>query len=339
MSLSDQPSEEAPTNTEGTTEGLDEQPEQPVEGQAFICDIEGCGKTFNTEMSLRMHKLRSHRVSPKTGKPSEGKPERRESAEVIASEYDNLLAILKMTKCPKPEAVCRLAEGFGFTQEGIFEAMRQNNTPLDVMRLTISLWALHCDEMIHPELARKLRITKFPVRPSYEEPYEYDRYGFRKRPSEVGELLTGVGNLLRNVRPTDETGSNLLHELTYKMGQMEERMKNPQQPVNTGESQAISLLQGQIKDLNNKLEQSEKQRIDDKFNYLEDKIEEAKKSSQQDALTAAINRGADVLEVIAKGLTVGVSANPPPEREKTTRPKGAPTIEEMVREAEPDLVE
>ena len=324
-----------------------------------------CQKTFERPTeddafnAVKMHALPAHKVrltrtdvglaeKEEIEKPMRVRGRRREVAEVIASEYDNLLAILKMTKCPKPEAVCRLAEGFGFTQEGIYEAMKRSATPVDVMRLVLSLWSLHLDEMLHPEIARKLRVTKFPIRPGYEEPYEYDRFGFRKKPSEVGELLTGVGNLLRNVRPTDETGSNLLHELTYKMGQMEERMKNPPQPDNTGNDQVISGLQTQVSELTKKLDEEREKRLFDKIDGLTKEVQDVKnRAMSAESAYGVLNTTIVSVKELAKEylemgkIAMGFQPNPakPPTRKKVELPEGVESPLEQLAREHPELVE
>ena len=326
----------SPTEEPADTE-LHEEPEM------FVCPIEECGKSFEKFTSLRAHALRSHRtrlelidgrVEITGGKEAEGKPPRakaKKEAEpvIISTQADQLKDILKSVKYDKIDACLKLTDTYGYDLLSIYQSLTELGAARSIIRPVIAFWSARTNEPIPKRIASELSLMPMQrrdwhTRSLYERGYPPSEEDFRQG----GTILHGMANVIRALKESE--GAKQDPNLMYKLGAIEKQLEQSKSTPVVMESPVVGELQKQVSELTKKLDDEREKRQEERFKRLEDKIEEAKRSSEKDALTAAINRGADVLEIVAKGLTVGITANPPPEREKVKSSEEAPTIYDLV---------
>ena len=334
----------------------------------LACPIEGCGKTFERPTedeafnAVKMHALPAHKIkltradlglAPKerVEKPTRVRETPRvKTEEVLPDEYNYLLETLTEFGVSRGKPICDLMSRLSWdAYDALADYLELSGVRRDRIALVLESWSQHRGTQIPKEVSEKLKV------PQYTR--QYDRYGFRRRgygaEEDIDTLIdrqiqrkTKLSMLkgLEEPRPTDETGSNLLHELTYKMGQIEERMKQPAQPVVVDNS----ALQQRVEDLSKKLDEEKEKRLFDKIDTLTKEVQEVKnKAMSAESAYGVLNTTIVSVKELAQeyfGFAKAVATgrfNPEktPKRKKIERPEGAPTIEEMVREVEPDLVE
>ena len=322
-------------------EELDKQGEESVEEpEVYVCSVEGCGKTFDNPNSLKMHQLRSHRISPHEEKRERKPPAERKVAEptFISTEADMLRDILKAVKFNKIEAAVKLCDSYGYTVDSIYQALKELGAPISIIRPTISWWSSYHDEYIPPSLARELQMPQPRVYPRRRTWYERGYPPGREEVEGGGGLLHGMAAVLREMRESE--GVKADPQLMREIGALETRVEQLlNRPVDTGNSKIVSSLSNQVSELSKKLEEEKEKRLMDRFDSLEKRMEDISRNADREPLTAAIHELGDMVKTFIKGVTIGFPSESPPKREKIEKPKGAPTIEEMVRETSPELIE
>lgn len=278
-----------------TSISTDKETEIPTEVSAYVCPK--CGKGYARFNSLRGHALGKHGISLRkedfTVTEERATPRGEYKGESIPSMFENLLDVLKKVKCPKPEAVARVCEGLGFSQEALYQSLKQASAPVDVQRLALQLWALQLDEMVVPDLARRLGIQDRPYR-GYEAPTT--RETKREMQEEKAESFS-LG------REFGEMKSEIVH---LKDG---------------GKTDPVVL--NEVKSLRKQLEDERQARINDKLDALSNKIEELKKQGGTDAevVASTIRDVAKSYFNFLSGVTGEMEA--PPQRKRVFQDKGS----------------
>jgi len=234
----------------------------------FVCDIcaqQGIRKVFDSEMGLRMHKLRAHRISPrKSGEETPPTPpkQRREAKgvkeelekvetkieqefeslereiEKIPDPYQSLYFDLRSCGLDKKKAYLVVNYMKNYSPDDIhqlFKALTNVGMARGTMQLFLESWIRKRRIRVDPALLEELGLTPEPDYYNYNYSYSYGHRHYR-RPRYEGEPEP-VGNpvVAEAIRSTTKITEKLL----------EKQLAPP--PSNN--DQTISLLQQQIQQL------------------------------------------------------------------------------------------
>lgn len=143
----------------------------------YACEI--CGKGFNSEVSLKGHKLRSHRT-PLSRKEESPLPE--EGAPIIPTEKDTLKGFLTSIRFRNIDVVMKFCDELGYDVKSVYYTLKKSYASRDVIDAIISIfyWSLRRGEPIPSDIKRELKPSDYEA--SFRHPiYEDDELMETKR--------------------------------------------------------------------------------------------------------------------------------------------------------------
>lgn len=223
---------------ETTTEGI---PAGGAEVSEYVCP--DCGKSCKTPMGLEMHSRRVHgsSVVKKEKKPTpegegKGKPPKYTPPLTTETQVPDALSLLKnnlvIYGLSDRDASAVTTSMMNYDVDDVYELDRQLrgiNMPNNRRVMLLESWINARNIEIPQALARQIGLIE-PQRQSWRRTFhtgEGSPYGEGERkPSEVGELLTGVGNLVRAVKPPEQSSNDSNPVLQGVLNELAESRKD-----------------------------------------------------------------------------------------------------------------
>jgi len=285
--------------------------EQPDISPRFVCDI--CGRSFDNEKSLKMHKLRAHRVSPHRPKRGEGgratRLPRYEAEPSIPDPYQHLKRMLMVYGLSEKnaDAIVEFVKPYGVDHLPKLVEAASTYMPRDRLRLFVESWCNVRRIPLPPELAEELGIELArPIRFHYGY-YDHrrPRYEGESDYSSLASVITAIGNLLKGV------GTN-----------QHQTPPSTSNEVISGLQNQISTLQEELKTLRSQLEEERRRALEKELKELREKVKELEKGKMADKEVKKLDildkRLADLTSLLSKiveSSIVPVQVQPPKREE------------------------
>ena len=298
--------------------------EQPDISSRFVCDI--CGRSFDNEKSLKMHKLRAHRVSPHRPKRGEGGratrlPRYEERKGRISTEADQLRKILSAVGYGKIDACIELCDAYGYDVVSVYRALRELGAGLSVIRPTLSWWSAKRNEPIPEEIAEELGMDtmfqRYSVR-RHDYGYRRPRYEGELSHGSVADVVNAIGNLIQSLNQPQTPPSTSNDMITALQSQ-------------------ITTLQEELRTLRSQLEEERRRALQNELEQLRKKVEELEKrpsdveSKKLDILDKRLGDIAEMLKTVINSSVVPVQ---PPKREESAESSKVQLPPELLWEGE-----
>jgi len=276
----------------------------------YTCDI--CGRSFDNEKSLKMHKLRAHRVSPHQPKRGEGgrattvRP-RYEPQPAIPDPYEHLRQMLMIfgVSDKNARAIVKYVEPYGVDHLPKLVEAASTYMPRDRLRLFIESWCNVRRIPLPPELAEELGIELArPIR------FHYGFYNHR-RPRYEGEadynslasVITAIGNLIKSV----------------DANRHQTPPSSPNEVISSLQDQIVS-LQEEVKTLRSQLEEERRKSLERELEEMKKRLEELEKRPsdvESKKLDILDKRLGDIAEMLKKVVESSIVPVQPPKREES----------------------
>ena len=306
-----------------------------AENQAeFVCEI--CGKTFDNERSLRGHMLRAHRVSkgksPSSPRVRSGEggglatidDEEREVPDVW-KRLEELLTMFGLKQKSINKIITHMRQG-DYSPDDFYvlnEDLRVEGVNTEDRRRIIELWCRirGLDDFEIENVLRRLKLIHNHYKRNFiryeDHVYEATNSGNLQRGgrSEIAEMLSGIAQLLRELRPE----------------------YNHPQPPNNGDSSYVQALieqnrhlQQQIQQLQQQLQQKEIEFLRSEIKRLEQQLQESRGNKSEIDITL---KKLDILdkrlgEIVEFVKDLARPPEKPPEREES--PEASKIEEDLV---------
>nr|MDO8098680.1 hypothetical protein [Candidatus Njordarchaeota archaeon] len=265
---------------EATDEVKERQPQpQPEEGETpqaesgekteekptlFACDM--CPKVFEREGSLKAHKLRVHRISPNPQVSQEAvkhapgeapTPRVQESppSTTYPTDRDHLHNLLTKLRFSRVDAAVEACDIRGYTVTAVYDVLREMNASEAITRSAVSYWSRVKGEAIPYSIKARLGIRDVvdDYQSRYDGGYGYG-YGYGYPPQRHdGDILTGVGNLIRAIKEDgglSQQGDNeQVISLQNQVSSLQKELHELKEDQAKREVQALRQEIGELKEL------------------------------------------------------------------------------------------
>jgi flagellar biosynthesis chaperone FliJ len=293
----------------------------------FTCDI--CGKEFNSENSLKFHKIRVHKVGSEKPERGESKPKPKYEQEesVIPDPYHHLKNMLIVFGVNERNANAIVEYMKPYSVDDLYKLVEacQTYMPRSTLKLFVESWANIRHTPIPPEIAERLDIN-MPPSSSYT--------GYSRRPRYEGEdddlVQLSKRRLYEEEAKRIAAERRLLEESNQSKGNKDD--VNPQvaalQSTIDELKRRIEKQEETEKELRRKLEEAEKKRLEDTINSLRDEIRELRNEQNRlrNQYDVAIHMMDSVKDIIITGMKpIEVRERPQPKESA----RATPTEEEL----------